>query len=206
MKRSLFLKIIIFCISFVILCTALVAVPNISVLISSNESVLAASEIYGGGYDCILVLGAGLRADRTPSDMLADRLSVAIELYEAGYSDTVLLSGDCSPDKDYDEVAAMKAFCLEKGVREEDIVCDNFGFSTYESLYNAASAEKYGKIIIVTQEYHLYRAVYIAKKLGIEAYGVSSDLRGYSGQIQRDVREIFARAKDFYKSIFFSEG
>lgn len=206
MKRSLFLKIIIFCISFVILCTALVAVPNISVLISSNESVLAASEIYGGGYDCILVLGAGLRPDRTPSDMLADRLSVAIELYEAGYSDTVLLSGDCSPDKYYDEVAAMKAFCLEEGVREEDIVCDNFGFSTYESLYNAASAEKYGKIIIVTQEYHLYRAVYIAKKLGIEAYGVSSDLRGYSGQIQRDVREIFARAKDFYKSIFFSEG
>ncbi len=202
MKMSLFLRIIIFCISFIILCTALIAVPNISVLMSSNESVLAASELDGGGYDCILVLGAGLRPDKTPSDMLADRLSVAIELYEEGYSDTIILSGDCSPDKDYDEVAAMKVFCLERGVREEDIVCDNFGFSTYESLYNTAEAEKYGKIIVVTQEYHLYRAVYIAKKLGVEAYGISSDLREYSGQIRRDIREIFARAKDFYKSIF----
>lgn len=202
MKKTLFFRIILFTISFVILCTAFIAVPNISVLISSNKSILVSEELDGGAYDCILVLGAGLRPDKTPSDMLSDRLSVAIELYKKGYSELIILSGDSSPEEDYDEVSAMKLYCLERGVREEDILCDNVGFSTYESLYNTAQAEKYKKIIVVTQEYHLYRALYIAKRLGVEAYGVSADLREYRYQIFRDIREILARAKDFYKSIF----
>lgn len=202
MKRTLFFKIIIFSISFIILCTALIAVPNVSVLLSSNQSVLVSSELGESKYDCILVLGAGLRHDKTPSNMLADRLSVAIELYDKGYSEIIVLSGDSSPEEDYDEVAAMKIYCLDRGVREEDIVCDNFGFSTYESLYNISEAKRYEKIIVVTQEYHLYRALYIAKRLGLEAYGVSADIREYGGQNFRDIREIFARAKDFYKSIF----
>ena len=202
MKRSFFFKIVIFSISFVILCTAILAVPNISVLISSGKSEFTSSELDKNEYDCILVLGAGLRPDRTPSDMLADRLSTAIELYNEGYSDTLILSGDTSPDKDYDEVAAMKIYCLDRGVREEDIICDNLGFSTYESIHNTAAAQKYDRIIIVTQEYHLYRAVYIAKKHGFEVCGVSSDLREYKWQSFREIREIVARAKDFYKSIF----
>ena len=150
----------------------------------------------GEGYDCILVLGAGLRPDGTPSDMLADRLLTAIELYKSGASDILLLSGDCSGE-DYDEVFAMKTYCLAKGVPEEAIVCDNFGFSTYESVYNA-KVSGYKSVVIVTQKYHLHRALYIADKMEIEAVGASADVRSYRGQTMRDLREIAARVKDFF--------
>jgi len=150
-------------------------------------------------YDCILVLGAGLRPDGTPSDMLKDRLITAIELYEAGFSDLILLSGDCS-GADYDEVSAMRAYCLSNGIPEEAIVCDNFGFSTYESVCNA-NENGYERVIIVTQKYHLYRALYIAGEMNIDAVGVSADVRSYRGQTMRDLREIAARVKDFFMVI-----
>lgn len=153
-------------------------------------------------YDCILVLGAGLRADGTPSDMLADRLSLAISLYKLGYSDIVLLSGDRSGEE-YDEVSAMKAYCVDNGVPEENILCDNIGYSTFESIYNTKSFKEFEKILIVTQGYHLHRALYIARKMDIEAYGAASDPREYRGQIVRDVRESFARIKDFFKLMIY---
>jgi SanA protein len=78
---------------------------------------------------------------------------------------------------------------------------DHAGFSTYESLYRAKEIFGADRIIIVSQEYHLYRALYIAKALGIEAYGVSADLRSYSGQYKRELREILARNKDFILAI-----
>ena len=151
-------------------------------------------------YDCILVLGAGLRPDGTPSDMLTDRLITAIDIYKAGVSDILLLSGDCSGE-DYDEVSAMKAYCLSVGVPEEAIVCDNFGFSTYESVYNAKE-RGYERMVIVTQKYHLYRAIYIANKMELDAVGASADVRSYRGQTMRDVRELAARVKDFFIVMF----
>ena len=79
---------------------------------------------------------------------------------------------------------------------------DHAGFSSYESIYRAKEIFEAKKIVIVTQKYHLYRSLYIANKLGIEAYGVSADLRKYIGQSYREVREILARDKDFVKCIF----
>ena len=81
----------------------------------------------------------------------------------------------------------------------------NAGFSTYESIYRAKEIFGADKVIIVTQEYHLHRALYVAKSLGIDAYGVSADYRTYAGQIGRDLREILARNKDFITSIFKPE-
>ena len=149
-------------------------------------------------YDCLLVLGAAVRPDGSPSPMLEDRLRGAVALYKAGVSDIVLLSGDDSGD-DYDEVSCMERYCLENGVPKEAIVRDDIGFSTSESVYNAVRTLGYKNIMVVTQEYHLYRAMYMIKRMGAEADGFGTDYREYFLQIKRDIREYFARCKDFIK-------
>ncbi|NLP16099.1 MAG: DUF218 domain-containing protein [Clostridiales bacterium] len=145
--------------------------------------------------DCILVLGAGVWGDR-PTFMLEDRLNFGINLYKAGASDRILMSGDHGR-KHYDEVNVMKDYAVNEGVLSSHVFMDHAGFSTYESIYRARDIFQAKKIIIVTQKYHLYRALYVADKLGLEAYGVASNPREYSGQRSRDIREILARIKDF---------
>ena len=146
-------------------------------------------------YDCILVLGAGVRADGTPSDMLRDRVTVAVELYRATGA-PLLMSGDHTGD--YNEVGVMKALAVEMGVPSEDVFLDHEGYSTYESLYRAKGVFSADTILIVTQEYHLHRALYIARELGMEAEGVSADLRPYIKQKQYSLREHLARFKDLF--------
>ena len=155
----------------------------------------AASELEN--VDCILVLGAGVRDDGSPSDMLYDRVRTGISLFESGASDRLLMSGDHGR-VDYDEVNVMKSLAVGAGIDPDAVFCDHAGFSTYESIYRARDIFGAGRIIIVSQEYHLYRALYIARKLGLEAYGVSADLRSYRGQAYRDLREDLARFKDFF--------
>ena len=151
--------------------------------------------------DCILVLGCFVREDGTPSAMLNDRLRRGVELYKSGASPKLLMSGDHG-QTEYNEVQAMKRYAIDNGVPSEDVFMDHAGFSTYESIYRARDVFGAKKVLIVTQEYHLYRALYIAKSLGLEAYGVASDYQTYSGQTNRDVREVLARVKDFGTSVF----
>lgn len=154
--------------------------------------------------DCILVLGCKVHDDGTPSFMLDDRLNVGVELYEMGAAPKLLMSGDHG-QTDYDEVDAMKQYAVDRGVATSDVFMDHAGFSTYESMYRARDVFQAKKIIIVTQEYHLYRAVYIARALGLDAYGVASDLADYAGQFGRDVREVLARVKDLWTCVFQPE-
>ncbi len=151
--------------------------------------------------DCILTLGCGIREDGSPSAMLHDRLRRSVELYRAGAAPKLLMSGDHGREY-YDEVNTMKAFAVGEGIDSADVFMDHAGFSTYESIYRAKEIFGAKRIIIVTQEYHLYRALYIARELGLDAYGVASDYRSYSGQTGRDAREILARVKDFGTSLF----
>lgn len=151
--------------------------------------------------DCILVLGCGVKLDRTPSDMLSDRLKVGISLYKSGAAPKLLMSGDHGREC-YDEVNVMKQFAIDNEVPSADVFMDHAGFSTYESIYRAKEIFEAKKIIIVTQEYHLYRALYLAEKFDIEAYGVSADLQRYTSQDKRDFREVFARNKDFLTAVF----
>ena len=153
------------------------------------------------GVDCILVLGCGVYADGQPSAMLEDRLRRGVALYESSAAPKLLMSGDHGLT-DYDEVNVMKKYALERNIPSTDIFMDHAGFSTYESLYRARDIFGAKRVVIVTQEYHLYRALYIAKALGLDAYGISADYRPYAGQIVRDLREILARNKDFVTSIF----
>lgn len=154
--------------------------------------------------DCIVVLGCQVRSDGTPSHMLEDRLKRSVALYNAGVAPKLLMSGDHGT-KGYDEVDAMKRYAVEAGVPSEDVFMDHAGFSTYETVYRAKEIFGAEKIVIVTQQYHLYRAMYIAEAMGMEVYGVAADYRQYSGQLARDVREVLARVKDFGMTIFWPE-
>ena len=191
-------KIIIAVICIGIICSAAVLGINFYVVKSSEKYILDMDNA-GESYDCVLVLGCGVWGD-TPSHMLEDRLLVGIELCKNGASEKLLMSGDHGRDE-YDEVNVMKKFATDRGLASEDVFMDHAGFSTYESMYRARDIFKAKKVLIVTQEYHLYRAIFIARRLGLEAYGVTSDLRDYGGQIFRDIREILARNKDLIYTI-----
>jgi vancomycin permeability regulator SanA len=150
--------------------------------------------------DCILVLGCSVKTDGTPSLMLADRLNKAVELYQAG-GQSILVSGDHGTQY-YDESTNMKNYLVEQGIDSENIFVDHAGYSTYDSMYRAKEIYGAKKVLIITQEYHMYRSLYIAEAMGMEAYGVVTDEVRYSGQLKRDIREIFARNKDFLACIF----
>ena len=182
----------------------LVSSVNILMILKGKDRIIDDNELKLSDYDCILVLGAGVRDDGSPSHMLEDRLLVGIDLYKSGASNTVLMSGDHGR-VEYDEVNTMKNYAVSMGVPAERIFLDHAGFSTYESMYRAKEIFQAEKILIVTQKYHLYRAVYDARALGLDAYGVASDPRSYAGQIYRDIREILARNKDFIYSIIKPE-
>ena len=188
----------------VIVLLLVIAIP--CVILGINQYVKSSAAKYildadetGSGYDCILVLGCKVNGD-SPSLMLRDRLWQGVELYGVA-SDRLLMTGDHGKDG-YDEVGVMKAYAEDRGIPSEDIFEDHAGFSTYESMYRAKEIFKAKKILIVTQEYHLYRAVYDARALGIDAYGVVAEpSMSYAGQTYYDFREILARNKDFVYSI-----
>ena len=152
-------------------------------------------------FDCILILGAKVFNNGGVSAMLADRLDTGIKLYFAGYSKRIIVSGDHG-QSDYDEVNTMKAYCTERGVPSEAVFMDHAGFSTYDSVVRAKEIFGCESVLIVTQEYHLYRALYIAKSKGLNAYGASASVQEYAGQTMRDVREFAARVKDVGSVVF----
>lgn len=152
------------------------------------------------GIDCIVVLGAGLQRDGTPSHMLEDRIKVGVNVLNATGAKYILMSGDKSGEY-YDEPAAMRKYAEEMGVESSKILVDNSGFSTFESITRLKDEFGFDNVVVITQKYHLYRALYIAEDCGIDAVGVSADLRTYRNQFVRDIREILARVKDFFMCI-----
>lgn len=201
-KKKLFKTILIItlCVAIIGMAT-LFAVNGYVKATAKNHIITAHKATELDDVDCVIVLGCQVRGDGSLSNMLQDRLICGLEVYNKGAAPKILMSGDHG-QKDYDEVNAMKQYAVDNGVPSEDVFMDHAGFSTYETMYRAKEIFEADKVIIVTQEYHLYRAVYIAEQLGIEAYGVSADLNAYAGQSFRDFREILARCKDFVKCIF----
>ena len=194
-------KIIKYLIILIVVGISIILSINFYVILSTKKQITNLSELKNkNDYDCILVLGAGIWGDK-PSPMLQDRLDEAIKLYEAGIAPKIIMSGD-NGQEGYDEVNVMKDYATQKGIPSEDIFMDHAGFSTYESIYRAKEIFKVEKAIIVTQKYHLYRALHIGNKLGINVTGVGADPRKYSGQIFRELREVLARNKDFIQAIF----
>lgn len=174
---------------------------NFYVIFSTSKQIVSESNIKNmKDIDAIVVLGCQVRNNNTPSKMLQDRLKTGISLFNKQVSDHLLMSGD-NESKYYNEVRVMKDYAMNEGILESDILEDPLGLSTYESMYRIKNEFHFDKVIIVTQKYHLYRALYIAKSFGIEAIGVPSEGDDYSGQMNRELREILARNKDFVYSI-----
>lgn len=187
--------------ALVALCAVAVFAADAHVRSSTADRILGAPEAAAlNDVDCVLVLGCGVQPNGEPSPMLADRITQGINLYENGAAPKLLMSGDHG-QADYDEVNTMKSIAVEAGVPAGDVFMDHAGFSTYESMYRARDVFGAKRVIIVTQEYHLHRALYIANALGLDAYGVSANLRPYENQAIRDKREILARSKDFVTAI-----
>jgi len=183
----------------IIVLVMITVIINLYVILGTKNSIISDDTKFADNIDCILVLGAGIRNNQ-PSPMLEDRLLTSIELYQKGAAPKILVSGD-HEYKNYDEVNVMKNYLIEKGIPSEDIFMDHAGLSSYDSVYRAKKIFKAGRIVIVTQKYHLYRSLYIAKTLDVDAYGVSADKRKYYGQLKRDIREYAARIKDFFKCL-----
>ena len=173
---------------------------NLKVKSDVNDRILTLDTV-GDGYDCILVFGCGIRKDGSPSLMLKDRLDMAVVLYECGVSDYILCSGD-NGKIDYNEVAVMKEYLIEKGVPKDAIYLDHAGFSTYESACRAREVFDLEKIVAVTQTYHMYRALYDLIDKKIDAVGVPCADIEYGGQIIREWREVVAITKDYLFCLF----
>lgn len=201
-KKKTIIKLLCVFLCLCVLGISTLFIMNAIVKGTTRERIISSSEAAAlEDVDCILVLGCWVNENGQPSDMLYDRLTRGVELYDLGAAPKLLMSGDHG-QVGYDEVASMKQFAVDAGISSEDVFMDHAGFSTYESIYRARDIFQADKILIVTQEYHLYRALYIADRLGVEAYGVSSDYHTYAGQTFRDCREILARVKDCILCVF----
>lgn len=185
----------------ILVVVAVLAVTNAVTVSTTKDRIVDPAAAKGFKADAVVVLGASVFADGTPSGILQDRLDDGIALYQAGAAPKLIMSGDNSTVA-YNEVKAMKDYAVSQGVPSEDIFCDHAGFSTYESMYRAKHVFGADRIIVATQTYHLYRALYAAHGLGLEAVGVPSDYHTYAHQLQYDIREIPARTKDFFKTLF----
>ena len=192
-----------FCYLLAILCVLLILSGNSYIIHAGRKSILSEQQACLQTADCILVLGCAVKGN-TPSLMLQDRLNTAVSLYKNGVTKKIIMSGDHREDN-YNEVGVMKAYAIQHGVEANDIYMDPEGYCTYDSLYLAK--EKFGckNIIIVTQVYHLYRALYIANRLGINAYGLDAGGNHYRGQSLREIREIAARNKEILNLAFRSK-
>lgn len=182
-------------------CIILVTSLNLYIMDYAQPYILSSQDACTiDNIDCIMVLGCGV-SDSKPSPLLADRLQRGVEVYHSSSVPKILMTGDHGRI-DYDEVNVMKQYAISYGIDEKDIFMDHAGFSTYESMYRAKEIFGVKRMIIVTQKYHLSRALYIANQLGIEAWGVASDYREFGGQFYRDCREVLARVKDVFTTAF----
>ena len=172
---------------------------NLWVTISTSGQILRLSEEdplddNEKNHDCIVILGAGLRGNE-PSPMLRDRLDKGISCYQNGLAPKILMSGDHGRDG-YNEVQVMKQYAVNAGVPSQDIFMDHAGFSTYDSMVRAHDIFGLKNPVIVTQEYHIYRALFIGSRVGLDCTGIPTDFYKYGGQPYRTFREYIARCKD----------
>jgi vancomycin permeability regulator SanA len=197
-------------ISFILIVPILLYIGiNLFVVLSCEKEVEELSSFSGGEYDAILVLGAGVRSDGTPSNMLEDRLLTAFSLWEQNAAPAIIVSGDHGR-VEYDEVNVMKEYLIEKGIPSDRIFMDHAGFSTYDSMVRAKKIFGAQRLLVVTQRYHSYRALTIGKLWGISCRAVSapilsSDSTVYPKQAWYSFRESAARVKDLFACILRRE-
>lgn len=195
-KRNRALRIVVFLMLGCLAAGALfVGITNAVVIDKASKRMITADESTAFNADAIIVLGAYVHPDGTPSDILKDRLDNAVELYDADVAPKIIMSGDHGTVS-YNEVQAMKQYAIDKGVPADDIFCDHAGFSTYETMHRAKNVFGADRVVVSTQTYHMYRALYDALGVGLDAVGVPADRHVFQQQLMWDMREVAARSKD----------
>ena len=195
MKKNMITTILI--IIAIVLC--IVTITNDIMISKTKSKIISLDKVSELNDYKVVVLGAAVYGDRL-SYMLKDRLDMAVSIYNKN-SNNIVISGDNENDT-YNEIEPMRKYLIQNGIKEENIIEDKYGLSTYDSIYRMKEVYGYDKIIIITQEYHLYRSLYIADELGIEVYGYKATDIEYKGQGYRQIREILARTKDYFKVLF----
>ncbi len=145
-----------------------------------------------------IVFGAGLQSNGSPSPLLAHRLDAAIALYKRGKVQTLLMTGD-NRSKYYDEPGAMRRYAVERGVPASRISVDRYGLRTYDSAYRARHVFGITRALVVTQGYHMPRALYLANTLGIDADGYVAGHNSYVDQDYYELREAAALVETWYE-------
>ena len=196
MKKRLKIFLIFF-LSLCLLGFITVAGINIYIISYAKPYVITAENAEKLDKDCVIALGAQVLPDGTPCHQLYDRVVTASQIFLNGAGRKLLLSGDSRVPEEYDEISAMTEVAKEHNVSAENILSDPAGLNTYTSMENMKNSFGFDSAVIVTQEYHIYRSVYIARKMGIDAYGVSSDPRPYATIVYNEAREVLARVKAF---------
>jgi len=148
-----------------------------------------------------IVFGAKVWENGEPSHALYDRVITAVELYRAGRVKKILMSGD-NPSENYDEPTAMKATAVKLGVPAGDIVLDFAGRRTYDTCFRAKEIFEVQKAIVVTQEFHQTRAIYLCNNLGVDSIGITANRRRYEGEKYWAFREFFSRASAWFEINF----
>ncbi|NQS91577.1 MAG: YdcF family protein [Chloroflexi bacterium] len=165
----------------------LVTAPRVIMVQQGEKRIFSVDDV--PPYRAAIVFGAGLTADGWPTTVLKDRVATAVSLYQAGKIEKILMSGD-NRFLNYNEPGAMKAYALELGMPDEDIILDFAGRRTYDTCYRAGEIFQLNEVVLVTQQFHLSRALYTCNALGLEAVGVSADLRTYRDSGFWSIREI----------------
>ena len=176
---------------------------NIYMVNSTKNQIIDINDVVEiNDVDAIIILGCRVDGD-SPSLMLAKRLDKGIDVYNKLHT-KIIVSGN--GNKDEDEVSVMKEYLLTSNINPNDIYLDYEGFTTYDSIYRAKEIFNAKKIVIITQEYHMYRAIYLANKLDIEAVGVvANDIPQKFIMLKNIIREVLSRDKNFFKGIIKPE-
>jgi len=185
-----------------VMASAVVIFAGINIYINRSAcgKIITAADAIGQA-DAVLVLGAAVGTGGRPSGILNDRLNTGVELYTKSRARKILISGDHGKDH-YDEIKTMKKYLLKAGVPPGDLFIDHAGFSTFDSIVRSKQVFNARSLIIVTQEYHLPRAIFIAEKAGLSVLGAPADRGRYSGIAYFMLREYFANIKAVGDVIF----
>jgi SanA protein len=167
----------------------LFGIPRLYIVFSTSKKMFQVED--APKRQAAIVFGAGLQRDGTPSPILRDRVETAADLFFAGKAEKILLSGD-NRFLDYNEPGSMREYALSLGVPEEALVLDFAGRRTYDTCYRAKEIFGLNDVLLVTQSYHLSRALFTCQNLGLNAEGVKADRREYlnSSKLSWEVREV----------------
>ena len=192
-------KVLIAITSIILILSLLTLFINIYMINSTNDQIVDINGLKGE-FDAIIVLGCKVNGDY-PSLMLARRLEKGKEVYDK-LGTKIILTGDHGRNE-YDEVNVMRDYLLDYNIDSKDIFLDHAGFNTYDSIYRAKYIFEAKRVIIVTQKYHMYRALYLANSLDLDAVGVLADDIPQKGiMLKNEIREILSRDKNYFLGLF----